>query len=262
MQICLTAKELICIAAAMGVSEIIGINDEFKAVAPRKLQRKLDQVRQSLETKGIIISDFEGNSSLNTAYLILWKTMFGSEKIVALDAQLLKSGQKSVLFYIADNNAVEAVRDNNSYTLNLLDYDECKRRILSCVDWVPSPAVLDRGECSVKQSTLRKLKSPLNIRSGREGLVKAGITDTVADLVFDAFSFKSNFYSFAFIDMTDDGKLDSLMFIDDVKGAVQLVSTIEDDENYVGFVPTTQAQISEALIKLVETPVLRKVSVM
>lgn len=262
MKLSFNAKELLCIAAALGISEVVGIPDGFRDVSPRKMKKEVDAVRESLEAKNVIVSDFDGNSSLNPAYMPIWETVFQCERFIALDAQLLRNGQKGILFYVSGSQVVEAVLENGCYSVRMLSPEEGYQAIVSSADWEENPLVSAFAEGQIRQRLLQKIKNSWSAKSACESLKKEGICEEVAQLLSKAFSFQTNFYSYAFVDMSAGGKLKSLMYIDDAQGALALVNTVEGDEDYVQLLPATQQHLADALAVLAKSTVFGESVVM
>lgn len=251
----LSAKELMCLAAAMGNTEIFGIPDGFRGVSDKALDAEIMLVQQSLERKDVLQMDFDGNVSFNRKYLLLLETMLGCDRFLGVDKQL-RSEQTSFLFYGFEDRIVEAILDNGEYTLNELSAADFSKRIMSLVVWNEHKDCSSDKAYIVPQKKLSEIKQ-LAIQDNSEkafsALVESGCGADMAKLLSDAFALKTNFYSFAFADITaKHNAVKSVMFIDDPCGIVNILPIIVNDVNHVELTAVSQEQMAAELLAAAE----------
>jgi len=247
MQLILSAKEIVCLAAALGISEVIGIADGFRDVPLRRLQREIDLTRESLEKKGVIESGLDGDSAINPSYRSMLETVLRSKRLVAIDAQLAGKGKIGVVYYAAAGQLVESVPGESGYTLCECSASECAERIFAYADWVAGPAALDCQPRLIKQTRLQALKGLQAGGKEAKEMENEGFSHVVIAMLFDAFSYQTNFYSYAFVDTADGGSLKTLMFIDDYRGALKLVPVVKNDENCILLESVPQKELQDEL---------------
>lgn len=246
MTVCLTAKELLCAAALLGVPEVIAIPDAFQNMGQRQLLAELLAAQQSLEEKGILQLDFDGNRTLSPAYLPNLETVLRSEKVIVVDAQLISCGQAGCAYYIAKQHVVRSVPGNGVFELSEIASEQAMKELCG-LEWTWANT-LSCAPCLISQRKLNQLKA----ENSTEALKETGMDDTLRAIIADAFSFQTNYYSYAFLDRRSGGKLTSLIFMDDARGAVKLTPAIEDDQNCILLEAVTQEKLKAELREAVQ----------
>lgn len=246
MTVCLSAKELLCIAALLGVSEVIAVPDAFQNVPPNRLREEIQNTQQSLEQKGLLALDFDGNCTLTPTYLPILETMLKGSKVILIDAQLHHRGQASCAYYISGRYVVRSVPKDGAFELSKISAEQAAEELCGGINWVLG----GRLSCKpllISQKQLNQIKAadPLN------EFQKLGVDDKLGVVIADALLFKTNYYSFAFLDRRSGGRLISLIFIDDVRGALKLIPTVENDQNYVLIEAADQEQLKVELAEAV-----------
>lgn len=242
MTICLSAKELLCIAALLDVSEVIAIPDAFRNATPGKLREEMQNIQQFLEQKGILTLDFDGNCAVASAYLPLLETALKGTRIIMLDAQLNSRGQSSRVYYISGPLVVRSIPQDETFELSEISAEQAKEELCGKINWVQG----ERLSCHpllISQQQLNQIKST----GPQETLSKLDVDDRLKAVMTDALLFKSNYYSFAFLDRESGGRLISVIFIDDIRGVLRLTPTIENDQNYILIEATDQEQLKAEL---------------
>ena len=228
MTICLSAKELLCIAALMDVPEVVAIPDAFRTVRPSGLREEIQDMQQTLEQKGLLTLDFDGNCTVTPAYLPYLETILKGTKVIMLDAQLNPRGQSSRVYYILEQYIVRSIRKGGVFELSDIPTEQAERELCGEINWVQG----ERLSCQpllISQRQLNQIKSA----GPRETIQELDADDGLKTILSDALVFKSNYYSFAFLDRRSGGRLVSLIFIDDPRGTLKLSPTVVDDQNYV-----------------------------
>lgn len=246
MTVCLTAKELLCAAALLGIPEVIAIPDAFQNMEQRQLRAELLAAQQSLEEKGILQLDFDGSRALSPAYLPNLETVLKSEKVIIVDAQLISCGQAGCAYYIAKQRVVRSVPRNGVFELSEIGSEQAMKELCG-LDWVWAET-LSCAPCLVSQRKLNQIKA----ENSTATLKEIGMDDKLRAIIADAFSFQTNYYSYAFLDRWSGGKLTSLIFMDDARGAVKLTPAVEDDQNCILLEAVTQENLKAELREAVQ----------
>lgn len=246
MTVCLSAKELLCIAALLGVSKVIAVPDAFQNVMPGRLREELQDTQQSLEQKGLLALDFDGNCTLAPAYLPSLETILKGSRVIVIDAQLNSRGQASCVYYISGQHVVRSVPKDGVFELSELSAEQAAKELCGGVNWARG----ERLSCEpllISQKQLGEAKAAGTLKA----LQKLGVDDELGAVIADAFLFKTNYYSFVFLDRSPRGRLMSLIFIDDVRGTLKLTPTIEKDQNYILIESVDQEQMKAELAEAV-----------
>lgn len=227
MIVCLTAKELLCAAALLGIQEVIAIPDAFQNMTPRQIRAEIQAAQRALEEKGILQLDFNGNCTLNPAHFSSLETLLRGEKVIIVDAQLTSCGQAGCAYYISGRRVVRSVPQNGAFELSEIMPEQAVEELCG-LSWTKAEE-LSCEPCLISQRQLDQIKAGGSV----ETLEKVGMSDKMQAIISDAFSFKTNFYSFAFLERQSGGTFISLIFMDDARGTIKLTPTIQDDQNYV-----------------------------
>ena len=84
----LTAKEIMCVAASLGATELYGIPDGFSGISKSSLNKELLKVQSSLEQKGYLKANFDGETSLSKEIIDVITVCSKCEKFIAIDKQI------------------------------------------------------------------------------------------------------------------------------------------------------------------------------
>lgn len=229
----LNAKELMCLAAWFDTTEVFGIPDAFSNAAPETMRGEVLEAQQSLQEKGVLTLDFDGNTDVQSEWNELLEIVFHCEGFTALDRQLVDGGHTGFLFYRRNGNIVASRFDGQDYTFERIGADEYAQRIDACVGWEILADGPSETNAQIPQRGLLKLKNKDN-RSICAELIRRGLSKEAAVIVADAFALRSNFYSFAFVDVNakTDG-IKSLMFLGDGRGILEVRNTLVGNADYV-----------------------------
>lgn len=243
----LSAKELICLAAWHGVPEIFGVPDVFARIAPDKLKAEVLQVQQSLQKKGVLSLDFDGNSDIRPEYAELLDVVFHCDHFAALDRQLVEDGHKALLFYRKNAEIIASQLNGQEYSFEKLDTEHFAERLYTSIRWESLNDILPSTKAEITQRSLIKMKKQAGKTTTTE-LMKNGLNREAASMVADAFALRSNFYSFAFVDVTAkvDG-IKSLMFLGDSRGLLHMKNIVIDNADCVSFGTISKADLLEKL---------------
>ena len=242
MTICLSAKELLCIAALMDVPEVVAIPDAFQTVRPGGMREEVQDIQQTLEKKGFLTLDFDGNCTLTHAYLPHLETVLKGTKVIMLDAQLQSLGQVSRVYFLSEQKVVRSIPKDGVFELSDIPMEQAKEELYDGINWVQGERLFCQPLLiSQRQLNQVKAEGPL------ETLQKLDADNRLRVILTDALLFKTNYYSFAFLDRRSGGRLTSLIFIDDPRGALMLTPTVENDQNYILIEAVDQEQLKAAL---------------
>lgn len=245
MNVCLTAKELLCAASLLAVSEVIAIPDVFRNTAPSKLREELQEARQALEQKGLLDLDFDGNSTFSSACRLQLDTVFKGEKVVMVDTLLGPRRQASCVYYISGRSVVRSIPRDGVFELFDISPEQAAEELSGSICWVQGEQLSCRP-LLISQKQLDQIKAA----GPPEGFRQVDANERLRAILTDAFLFRTNYYSFGFLDRRNGGRLSSLIFVDDVRGALKLSPTVENDQNYI----LIQAADQESLqVELAET---------
>lgn len=238
----LTAKEIMCVAASLGATELYGIPDGFSGISKSSLNKELLKVQSSLEQKGYLKENFDGETSLSKEIVDVITVCSKCEKFIAIDKQIKNKPQEGILFYIKDSTTVKAVKTGDVYKMSLFDSSMIKTALNEIVAW-KEPDDTEKVEFTVSNKVLTKAKT-LKARNAEDAAIKelrdCGVGDIAAKVVLSGLNNDEDFYSFTFADLVaESNNIDNVMYIISNNKALRLKSAIEDEQDVVHFTVAT-----------------------
>lgn len=238
----LSAKEIMCIAAGLGATELYGIPDEFEYDSGAALTKELLDVQRSLEGKGYLSEDFDGNLTIEEMVVDLVSVCADCKKFIAVDKQMKKRAQEGLLFYVKGTDAVKAVVTEDGFALEKMDASMLGNEMKNILEWTPSP-LGDDVDCTVENAVLEKAKTLKGRGAGdaaRAELISGGMDESIAGIVLSGLSAGETFYSFTFTDFTaESGGVRNVMFINSEERSLQLDVYMNDEKDAVRFTDVT-----------------------
>lgn len=246
----LNSKEIMCIAASLGATELYGIPDEFAGVSEAALTNEILGVQSSLERKGYLKENFDGEASLNGDILKIVEICVMCEKFIAIDKQVRHKAQEGVLFYIKGAMAVMAVKDGDEYKMKAFDTSAISDAVSGLIEWRNDGAA-ERFNCRITDKALvkaKKLKSRNADEAAEKELTSAGADSNVAKIILNGFGGNEDFYSFTFANpKAESDNADNVMYIMTGKEIVRLKTVMEDEEDVVYFQNAAKSGIENEL---------------
>lgn len=253
----LNAKEIMCIAASLGATELCGIPDSFGGMSEAALSHEILGVQTTLERKGYLKENFDGETSLSGDILNIVEICAKCEKFIAVDKQLRHNTQEGILFYIKDAMAVMAVKDGESYKLKVFDTSKISETVFGLIN-LKNNGAEERYNYRISNKTLEKAKK-LKTRNADDAALKeltsAGADAKTAKIIVGGFVGDEDFYSFTFADLkAETDNVDNIMYIMTAGEIIRLKSIMENEEDVVYFQNATkegiQSEMREMLKKL------------
>lgn len=234
----LNAKEIMCIAANLGATELYGIPDGFGGIPKAALSKEVIKVQASLEAKGYLTEDFDGNSELDGRILELIAVCAYCEKFIAIDRQVKKHNQEGILFYVKGTKVVRAEKAGENYKLTDFDASFLNAEIKNMLQWEKSSDT-DKVDCTVTTKVLEKAKTLKKRKAndaGKKELINAGMDKVSAEVILNGLNDEETFYSFTFVDLTaETDNVKNLMYINSEVKSLKLQSVMVDEKDMVLF---------------------------
>lgn len=234
----LTAKEIMCVAASLGVTDLYGIPDGFSGISKSSLNKELLNVQNSLEEKGYLKENFDGDASLSKEIIDIVTICAKCEKFIAIDKQIKHKEQEGMLFYIKGNATVRAEKNGEVYKLSIFDTSMIKSSLNSIVEW-KAPNDEEKVEFTLSNKVLSKAKT-LRARQADDAAITElrnnGIGNKTAKVILSGLDGNEDFYSFTFANLSaQSDNIDNVMYIVSNDKALRLKSAIEDEVDVVYF---------------------------
>ena len=246
----LNPKEIMCIAAGLGATELYGIPDEFSGISESNISNEILKVQSSLEEKGYLKENFDGETTLNGDIKKIVDVCANCEKFIAIDKQIKHKTQEGILIYVKGTLAVIANKDVNSYKMQIIDSSSIFNSINDTIIW-KNETPDDQFSYRVKNKTLLKAKQ-LKSRNADEvaskELIAEGVSSAVAKTILSGFEGNEDFYSFTFADLiSESNNVNNVMYIFASSSIIRIKSIMEDEEDIVCFQNASKAGVEAEL---------------
>ena len=236
--IILTPKEFLFLCAGMGVTEVYGIIDGYKDVNLSDISTEIRLVQQSLENKGYIESDFDGNSSVRSEVIAYVATCAMCQKLIAFDSQMKSGDKTNVVYYFSNEKIVKSTRKDGNYHLsyvNAVDInDEIKEGIK--LDLVDAPQQFN--EVHIPQRELDKIKKMVLSNDKKTAIIamQKYFDANFTNIILSSFEKKENFYSVVAVDFTlNDDNVKNIMFINSNIANIKMQPIVVDLKTEIEF---------------------------
>ncbi len=251
----LTAKEIMCIAASLGATELYGIPDGFSGISKSALNKELLKVQSSLEQKGYLKENFDGEASLSNDLLSIIAVCAKCEKFIVIDKHIKNRTQEGILFYVKGETTVKAVKNDDIYEMSIFDTSMIKSTLNELIEW-KEPNYKDKTEFTLANKVLVKAKT-LKARQAEEAAAKelrdCGVGAEAAKVVLSGLNGDEDFYSLTFANLlAQTDNIDNVMYIISNGKALRLKSAIEDEQDVVHFTTATYNGILNELKTMLE----------
>lgn len=251
----LTAKEIMCVAASLGATELYGIPDGFSGISKSALNKELLKVQSSLEQKGYLKENFDGEASLSSDLISIIAVCAKCEKFIAIDKHIKNRTQEGILFYVKGETTVKAVKNDDSYKMSVFDTSMIKSTLNELIEW-KEPDDKEKTDFTLTNKVLVKAKT-LKVRQAEDAAVKelrnCGVGDKAAKVVLSGLNGNEDFYSLTFANLiAQSDNIDNVMYIISNDKALRLKSAIEDEQDVVHFTTASHDGILGELKEMLE----------
>lgn len=249
--IILTSKEFLFLCAGMGVTEVYGIVDGYKDVNLSDISTEIRLVQQSLEKKGYIESDFDGNSSVRSEVIAFVASCATCQKLIAFDYQL-KSGEKTNrVYYFTSDVVVKSDRHNDEYHLSYISKDIISNEIKKDVKLKEIALPQKFNKVHIPQRELDKIKEMVLADDRKTAIIamKKYFDTNFTNVILDGFEKKENFYAIVAVDFTsDEDNIKNIMFINSDIANIKLEPIVVDLKTEIEFEEIDE----ETIFKLID----------
>lgn len=260
----LSPKEFLLLCAGLGVTEIYGIEDGYKDVNLSDISNEITKVQQSLEAKGYIESDFDGNSSVNPNLIDVVIDCATCSKIVALDYQL-KSGEKAnIVYYFAKSRIVKSEKIYGSYVLADANTSSVSDEIRKEIQLSTIEEPLKFNKVHIPQKELDKIKKMVvsDDKKTATMAMQKYFDSKVTDIIIRGFENKENFYSIVVVDFESDvDAMKNIMFINSDFANIKLQPTVIDLITEIEFEPIENDAIYQLIDESIKTVIFNQAEV-
>lgn len=230
----LTQKEFAVLCAGVGAKRVYGIPHIEKIFNMRKSESEIIEVEKSLESKGYIESDFDGNTSIKPDLIKIMETIAGYKKILCTDEKHKKNTAINKVYYIKDNAITKLQRSGDKYCISDITGENVCNEMENMISTVNSD--ISKAASSIPKNNYVQAKKEIDLLHTDKAnniLSEFLDADTSSDIL-KCLSGEADFYLMIAADFTikSDAVKNCLFFVIDGK-IIKITPIINDVTDFV-----------------------------
>lgn len=245
---CLTAEEILYLAAVAGADTFYGVPDTLSGLSDQELGLKVVEMEDSLAGKGYLTEDFDGNKNVMPKLVGMIRLCGNCERFLCLEKIKVGEPQKALMYFMNGDSAykMECVKGQYLFSgTELLEIRQETERELA----IRETEKKDESNFLISYEELGKavtLARRGSADQGMEILKAAGASDDAAQTVADGIMNKTNFYALLFMDFGDETNPGySLQYLSGDMLVVMEYEAEEDDQ--IRFLEVDHTELKEKL---------------
>lgn len=245
---CLTAEEVLYLAAVAGADMFYGVPDTLSGLSDRELKLKVVEMEDNLGRKGYLEEDFDGNRSVLPELIKMIEHCGNSERFLCFETAQIGKPQYACMYFMSGQQAYK-MECGRQYILSKIDISMIRKEIeqsmvVKKVDkkvedtFYISPVELE------KTATLARRGSD---EKGMELLSNAGASNLISRAVVNGILNKADFYALLFMDLeneTDPGYSVQLL---SGEALIVMEYDTQEDEDFIRFSVINDTELKEKL---------------
>ncbi len=251
MEYCLTAEEVLYLAAVGGADTFYGVRDTLSGLTDRELRLKVVEMENSLGAKGYLEEDFDGNRSVLKELSEVIERCGGCERFLCFERKEIGGEQKAYMYFMSGNAAYKMACGKDQYTFSAIGLPEVRREVELGLTFQETEKKeegsfqIPYGELE-KAVTLARRGSP---EKGVELLKEAGASDSAAQAVMNGALHKADFYALLFMDLREEREPGYSLHCLSGDGltVIEYGADGEDDQDHVRFLTVDEGELKERL---------------
>ena len=219
----LSSKELMFLCAGMGAKEIYGVEDAYAGSEAHNISDEMVMIHNSLEKKGYIESDFDGNSGLRADLAEVIGMCAMCDKFIAADCQRAGSAAVNTAFYIMKDRAVKSCKTNEGYILQKADINTITDYVRDLISFEIADDIADFENVHMSLKELGEIKATADAGDdvkARERL-DSHFDKTISHIILSALKHNTDFCSIAAADFNNKSAR-SIMLINSSSGLIRV----------------------------------------
>lgn len=247
---CLTAEEVLYLAAVTGADTFYGVPDVLSGLSDQELKLRVMGIESGLQNKGYMKEDFDGNRNVEPTLLQIIDLCGKCERFLSFEKEQIGEPQYGGMYFLRGNEACRMECRKEGYVFSgtnaRLIREEVRRGIplreAGKEGRKGNDSFLISYENLEKASRLTKRGSS---EKGVELLKEAGASDPMAQTVTDGMLNKADFYALLFMDLRWEEAPNSSIQCLQGGMLVSVEYEMKEDEDYVRFSVTDSAELQK-----------------
>ncbi len=246
---CLTAEELLYLAAAAGAETFYGVPDVLSELDDQELRLKVMEIEESLGKKGYLEEDFDGNKNVAQKLLNLIESCGNCEKFLCFEYERVGEMQHSCLYFWKDGASYKMDCEKEEYVLSEIGDAQIRKEIKGAMT-IREIGGKDSEEFLISNEALEKVGTLIrrgSVEKGEELLREAGATEWMAHMISGGILTQVDFFALLFMDMGGEEEYSySIQCLQGEKLILMEYEMVEDDD-FVRFSVTDDAELKRRM---------------
>ena len=230
-ELILKGIETAFLAAMLDVPVLYGIPDSQPDMQQEGIHGSMAVTHRSLQDKGVLITDSDGET-IEPACLSLLDTVFHCEYYASAVSQTGEE-QRAVYLYRREDRLVVMELQGENCVFRPTNKDKLPEILWQIVDWSRLSSAMPVNHEELPEKVFSRAKE-MQTEKAVAYLKEAGLSIPMAELAADAFSHRTVFAVFLFLNTR--GRADAVqhvMFLGDNRGVVKLGFFVKENLDYV-----------------------------
>lgn len=248
MEYCLTAEEVLYLAAVGGADTFYGVPDTLSGMTDQELRMKVVEMESSLGEKGYLEEDFDGNRSVLPELYEMIGQCGNCERFLCFETEKIGGPQEACMYFMSGNAAYKMACAKERYTFSTIGFSAVRSEVerglaLKNTEKKAEDSFRVSYEELEKAVTLARRGSA---EKGEELLKKAGASDRAAQAVIGGVLNKADFCALLFMDLRKEK--DPGYSVQYLSGdALTIMEYEAEEEDYVRFFTADDTELRERL---------------
>lgn len=245
---CLTAEEVLYLAAVAGADMFYGVPDTLSGLSDQELKLKVVEVEDSLGKKGYLNEDFDGNKSVPPGLMKLIERCGNSERFICFEKSRLGEPDYACMYFMSGQEAWK-MESGSQYVFSETLFANIPKEIGQGIEL--KEAERKAGDCfCISMDEMEKTANLARRGSadkGAELLGNAGASEFAAKAVINGILGKTDYYALLFMELENEFEPGySVQFLSG-ETLVAMECVIQEDEDFIKFSMIDNAELEKRL---------------
>lgn len=248
---CLTAEEVLYLAAAAGADTFYGVPDTLSVLSDQELRLKVVEIENSLAGKGYLEEDFDGNRSVLPELAEMIGCCGNCERFLCFEKEQVGSPKMANMYFMSGESVYKMACGKEQYAFSATGSSAVRKEVEQGLT-LKKAEKKEEGSFRVPYGELERavtLAKRGSVEKGIELLRKEGVSETAAQNIINGALNKADFYALLFMDFRDES--DPGYSVQYLSGngltAIEYEMDYEADQDQVSFLTVDDAELREKL---------------
>ena len=237
----LTIRELLYIASLTGANEFIGVPDGFFGMNEGEIASEINSIKTALVNKQYSEMNFDGEFNIRQDVVDSIGNCAMCDKYISFD-KTTSTNKKALRYYIKDNIVYRLSEISDGYELQVVENDSIMGEIKENISIENNMEIIET-KMTLESAPLEKIKSMSEFDNPENELNMMGCDSHMAKILYRGLKGDANYYSLIVIDYAAENQVQSLLFMSDENGIIELSPSEESEKQNVMISTASYAKI-------------------